>query len=173
MSTTDPQDEIFPIVNEQDEVIGKITRKKAHQNPNIIHRAIAVLIFNPNGKLLIQKRSLTKDTSPGYWSDSIGGHVGYKEDYLSVAVREIKEELGITIIPENLQTLGKIITIASWEKEMTQVYSYSFKEKLMLNPNVEEIGEVRWVNIENLKVMLKKEKWTPGSRQVLKQFVLE
>src|SRR5260370_34170807 len=121
MKTTDPQDEMFPIVNEKDEVIGKITREIAHKSPNIIHRAIAVLIFDKKGKLLIQKRTLTKDTSPGYWSDSVGGHVAYGEEYLPVAVRETQEELGIKVNPKDLEFMGKLITNSSWEKEMTSV----------------------------------------------------
>lgn len=73
VKTTDPLYEIFPIVNEKDLVVGKISRKEAHNDPNIIHRAAGVFVFNSKGKLLIQKRSETKDTFPGCWDISVGG----------------------------------------------------------------------------------------------------
>ena len=173
MKTTDPQDEVFPIVNEEDRVTGKITRKDAHKSPHIIHRAIAVLVFDKKRKLLVQKRSLTKDTAPGCWSDSVGGHVGYEEEYLPVAVREVQEELGITISPKNLQPLGKIVTVAPWEKEMTMVYKLSLKETPTLNPSIEEISEVKFVDIDSLKEMIKTQEWTPSSLQVFDKFVFE
>lgn len=172
MKTTDPQDEIFPVVNEKDEVIGKITRKEAHKSPHIIHRAVAILVFNGQGNLLVQKRSLTKDTCPGYWSHSVGGHVGYTKEYLPVAVRETQEELGITVSPKNLQLLGKIITTAPWEKETTQVYKYIVMDNPSLQPLPEEVSEVKFVDITTLKEMLKTENWTPSSLQVFQAFVL-
>ncbi len=173
MQTTDPQDEVFPVVNEKDEVIGKITRKEAHKSPHIIHRAVAVLVFNEQGDLLIQKRSITKDTCPGCWSHSVGGHVGCKEEYLSVAMRETQEELGITVSPNNLQLLGKIITTAPWEKEMIQVYKYVVMNNPALQPNPEEVSEVKFIDITTLRKMLKTESWTPSSIQVLDKFILK
>lgn len=172
MKTTDPQDELFPIVDEQDKVIGKITRNKAHKSPNIIHRASHVLIIDSQGRLLIQKRSLTKDTAPGYWMDSVGGHVGYGEEYLNVAVKEIQEELGIKILPVNLKLLGKILIEAPWEKEMTQVYEYVIKDNLSFNPNREEISEIKFVDKKTLEKILTKENFTPSSLQIIPKFFL-
>ena len=173
MKTTDPQDEIFPIVNEEDQVKGKITRKEAHNSPHIIHRAIQVLVFNKDGKLLIQKRSLTKDTAPGCWSESVGGHVCNGEEYLPVDVREIQEELGITVSPKNLQPLGKMITVEPWEKEMTMVYKLSLRETPPLHPSPEEVSEVKFVDINTLKSMIKTQEWTPCSLQVFDKFILK
>lgn len=170
LKTTDPQDEIFPVVNEKDEVTGKITRYQAHNSPHIIHQATVILVFDKEGKLVIQKRSLTKDTCPGYWAEGVGGHVKYGEDYLSVAVREIQEELGITASLENLQPLGKIITISNWEKEMTQVYKYILPDDFTFHIDPKEVSEVKFIDKKTLKKMLKTEKWTPSSLQILKTF---
>ncbi len=172
MKTTDPQNEVFPIVNEKDKVIGKITRKKAHQNHNIIHRAVHVLIFDNKGRLLIQKRSLTKDTAPGSWCASSSGHVGYHEDYLLGAIRETKEELGIIVRPAELELLGKILVVAPWEKEMTQVYKVILSKKVSISPNPEEITKIRFVDLKTLHIMLEQELWAPSDTQVLNRFVL-
>jgi isopentenyl-diphosphate delta-isomerase type 1 len=173
MKTTDPQDEIFPIVNENDEVIGKITRKEAHKSPQITHRASIILVFDKQGGFLIQKRSLTKDTSPGCWSCSVGGHVDYGEKYLDVAVRETKEELGINVNSENFQVLGKMITISPQEKEMTTVFKVSLKETPELHTNPLEVIETRFVTIDLLREMIQTGRWTPSSLQVINKFILK
>lgn len=92
--TTDPQDEVFNIVNEQDEVTGTALRREVHRNPALIHRAIGVLVF-VRGKLLLQKRSATKDTFPDTWTCSVTGHVDAGETYEQAALRELQEEAGI------------------------------------------------------------------------------
>jgi isopentenyl-diphosphate delta-isomerase type 1 len=167
MLTTDPQDEIFPVVNEHDEVIGKITRSQAHRNPAIIHRAVAVLIYDAKKRLLVQKRSLTKDTCPGYWAESVAGHVGYAEEYLSVAVRETYEELGISLPPGQFTLLGKKIVRAPWETEMIQVYMCILKGKTALRPNPEEVSCVVFLDRGSLSASLIRDPWTPGSLQIL------
>ena len=47
--------------------------------------------------LCLQRRSFAKDNCPGLLSSSCAGHVDSGEDYLTAAVRELGEELGIHI----------------------------------------------------------------------------
>jgi len=93
-NTTDDQQELFVLVDEHDEVIGTVLRKDAHSNPKLIHRSVGVLVFNAKKQLLFQKRSKTKDTFPGYWGISVGGHVNVGQTYEEAAKREMEEELG-------------------------------------------------------------------------------
>ena len=57
-------EEIFDIVDLQDQVIGQASRRETHAR-QLRHRAIHVLIFNCQAELLIQKRALNKDSYPG------------------------------------------------------------------------------------------------------------
>ena len=86
-------EEIFDIVNEYDEVIGRLPRRMVHRDGHK-HRAVHVLVFNSRGRIFLQKRSLTKDTFPGAWDSSASGHLDSGEDYDACAVRELREELG-------------------------------------------------------------------------------
>ncbi len=88
-------DELLDIVNEQDRVIGQALRSACHGNPELIHRAVHVLVFNGRGRLLLQKRPLHKDVQPGRWDTSVGGHLDVGEGYYQGALREMGEELGI------------------------------------------------------------------------------
>jgi len=52
MKTTDNQEEIFDIVNEEDQVIGKTTRGETYKNKNLIHRSIYMAVFNSKGDFI-------------------------------------------------------------------------------------------------------------------------
>jgi len=95
--TTDPQDEMFDVVDQSGQVIGQATRRECHSNPDLCHRAVYVLIMDSRHHLFLQKRSPTKDTYPNRWTVSVSGHLNQGENYQTAALREIQEELGVTI----------------------------------------------------------------------------
>ena len=82
------KEEIFTVVDKNDQPVGKATRSEVHGNPKLIHRVSHVLVFNSKGDLFLQKRGLNKDVQPGMWDTSVGGHVDFGEDYKTAALRE-------------------------------------------------------------------------------------
>src|SRR5687767_1077532 len=86
-------EDIFDVVNERNEVIGRERRSVVHRD-GLKHRAVHVLVFNSRGELFLQKRSMVKDCFPGAWDSSASGHLDCGEDYDVCAVREVGEELG-------------------------------------------------------------------------------
>lgn len=86
-------EEIFDVVNDSDEVVGRMPRSQVHQL-GLKHRAVHVLIYNQRGEIFLQKRSRLKDNHPGVWDSSASGHLDCGEDYDSCVLREVKEELG-------------------------------------------------------------------------------
>lgn len=130
MKTTDNQSELFDIVNEKDEVIGHATRAEVHGNPNLIHRSISVAVFNSRGELFLQKRSATKDTDPLKWTISCSGHVNSGDDYKNSAVRELKEELGISGV--KLTFVSKYLCRAPNETEMSVIFKTFWNKSIKL-----------------------------------------
>lgn len=90
-------DEILTRVNEEDIVLGPVPRSLCHTDNRVIHRSVHVLVVSPDGRILLQKRSLRKDTQPGKWDTSVGGHVGFGQSYEEAARREAEEELGLRL----------------------------------------------------------------------------
>jgi isopentenyldiphosphate isomerase len=86
-------DELLAVVNDHDEETGVETRRRIHET-GILHRAVHVLVFDPEGRFIIQQRSTEKDTYPLHW-ECVGGHLGPGEPYAEAAVREVEEELGV------------------------------------------------------------------------------
>lgn len=87
-------EELFDVVDEQDQVTGRATRAEVHRL-GWLHRAVHVMVFNKRGEVLLQQRSALKDVHPGLWDSSVSGHLDAGEDYAAAAVRELDEEMGI------------------------------------------------------------------------------
>lgn len=85
-------DELLDLVDENDKIIGEVWKSKANQNPKLIHREVAAIVYNEAGKVLFQKRSKYKKVNPGIWAETVAGHVGKVEKPLVAAHRELVEE---------------------------------------------------------------------------------
>jgi isopentenyl-diphosphate delta-isomerase type 1 len=145
-------DEIFDIVNEQDEVIGQLPRPVVHRDGHR-HRAVHVLVFGSDGRLFLQKRSMTKDTFPGAWDSSASGHLDSGEDYDACAIRELREELGL-IAPAPPRRLFKIAACPDTGQEFVWVYQLESNGPFVLHP--EEIERGGWFTPAEVTDWLKK-----------------
>lgn len=92
-------DELLDLVDKNDKVIGTVWKSEAHRNPKLIHREIAIALFNDRKETLLQRRSMNKQFDPGMWQISAAGHVGAHENPIDAAKREVKEEIGIKCNP--------------------------------------------------------------------------
>ena len=114
------EDEVFDVVDEADEVIAQSTRGEVHSQ-GLRHRAVHVLVFNPEGEVYLQKRSLLKDTHGGKWDSSSSGHLDAGEDYETAAIRELEEELLIEAA-EPIERLGKVPAGPGTDNEFVEIY---------------------------------------------------
>lgn len=166
--TTDPQSELFYEVDEQDKVLGSIPRSVAHDRSRRWHRSIAVIVLNLNKtKVLLQKRSLTKDTNPGTWTDSCGGHLTYGESYSAAAEKELQEELGLTAL---IHEVGKIPLQDQKEREICMVYETTISEETFLRPHTEEVDQLKWVDIDKIAEFLATQPFSTCGRQVIEYY---
>jgi isopentenyl-diphosphate delta-isomerase len=139
-------DELFDVVNERDEVIGRQTRAEVHRL-GLRHRAVHVLVFNRRGEVFLQKRSRLKDTFPGAWDSSASGHLDSGEDYDACAVRELGEEIGL-VLERPPARLFKIDACAETGQEFVWVYQHESEGPFVLHPAEIETGD--WFSPEHV-----------------------
>jgi len=136
-------DEIFDVVNERDEVIGRKSRHEVHRL-GLMHRAVHVLVFNQRGEVFLQKRSMTKDRQPGLWDSSASGHVDSGESYDACALRELGEEIGL--VPSTPpQPLFKLAASDQTDQEHVWVYRCEAEGPFTLHPD--EIEDGGWFSL--------------------------
>lgn len=140
-------EEELDIVTEKGDIIRTLPRSQVHGNPALIHRVVHVLVFNTQGDLFLQKRSLNKDVAAGKWDTSVGGHVNAGESLQAAVAREMEEELGITSCP--LKYLYSYIHTNPYETELVYTYSCIHGGEIIFQE--EEIDEVRHWSLEEVR----------------------
>ncbi len=151
-------EEIFPLVNELGEVIGEAPRSICHNGSKLLHPVIHLHIFNSEGKLYLQKRSMQKDIQPGKWDTAVGGHIAVNESVEDALNREAFEELEITgFIP---QFKAKYVFESDIEKEL--VYSFITIFDGTISPDKVEVEDGKFWDINDIKAAIGKNIFTPN-----------
>lgn len=144
MDPTSPEattiEEFFDVVDPFDRVLTRRPRSQVHRQ-KLLHRAVHVFLFHPDGRLLIHKRSDSKEEFPSVWTSSCSGHVSAGDSYDQTAPRELHEELGIENVP--LSTLHKFSATADTSWEFTVLYSAVSAQPPQ--PDPKEITAIQWL----------------------------
>lgn len=154
-------EEILIIVDKNDHILDYLPRSEVHKK-KLLHRTISIITKTSDGKYVLQKRSLTKDTHPGKLGNAIDGHVTKDEDYLEAAKNEAKEELNIDVNPEFLK---KVIIEDPLHPTMTSVFQLTFDGPY--NFNKEEIDEIKILSLEEIKQNL--DQLSPSTKITFKE----
>ena len=152
--------EFFDVFDSDGNYIGRRLRSECHGNPALIHRSVHVVVFDKSGqKILLQKRSLSKDIQPGKWDTAVGGHVDAGETVEAAAHRELQEELGIT---GDLQVFFTSTIRNDIESENVTVYKMFSDGPFDFSR--EEIDEIRFWELEAFKNSQQRERedFTPN-----------
>ena len=161
-------DELFPLVDEDGKTIGKATRRECHSGTKWLHPVIHLHIFNENGDLYLQKRSMNKDIQPGKWDTAVGGHVDYGETIEEALHREAHEELGIKDFTSTK------ITSYIFESVIEKEFVHSFKTTYSgeIKPDLSELSDGRFWSIKEIISNLEKNIFTPNFENEFKQIIM-
>lgn len=146
------KDEFFDIVNDQNEVVGLEKRQVVHQT-GLCHRGVHVFLFTPDRRLLIQKRSQTRDKFPGTLDCSVSEHLKPGESYLDAAVRGLREELGIGDI--HLTRLVQFrMNYGPNDNEFSEIFEGTFNDDIPITIDHNEVDEIAFHTLSELEEIL-------------------
>lgn len=167
------------LVDEQDNEIGYGEKLDVHVKKQL-HRAFSIFIYDQkNHKMLLQKRAEGKYHSGGKWSNACCSHPRKGEVMEEALARRLQEELGFSMpekvkihlypdFPEHVGVqdmieMGHFTYFAQFdglaEHEIDHVFVYFPSEEQIKNMqcNPEEIGEVKWIDLQILLVEMENE----------------
>lgn len=154
--------EYLDICDENGMPTGKIIERSTAHREGILHRTAHVWIVRKdrNGmQVLLQKRSRNKESFPGMYDTSSAGHIPAGDEPVSSALRELKEELGISASENELEFAG--LFRGQYEKcfhgslfrDNEAVFVYVLKKNVCIgNMKLQksEVEEVRWFDLNEV-----------------------
>ncbi|KAG2273422.1 hypothetical protein Bca4012_086107 [Brassica carinata] len=188
------------LVDETDRVVGHDSKYNCHlmeniEAKNLLHRAFSVFLFNSNYELLLQQRSKAKVTFPLVWTNTCCSHPLYRESELieenalgvrNAAQRKLLDELGIVAedVPvDEFTALGRMLYKApsdgKWGEHELDYLLFIVRD-VKVEPNPDEVAEIKYVSREGLKELVRKAdageeglKLSPWFRLVVDNFLMK
>ena len=157
------------LVDENDSAIGSASKVSAHYQAGLLHRAFSVLMFDREGRLLLQKRADDKVTFPGVWANSCCSHPLSSDTESELidasgvkraAIRKLHQELGISPDVLSLDDFHFVTKMmysarmnADWiEREIDHILVIQADVDIKINQN--EVSEIKWVSKQELHQIL-------------------
>lgn len=146
--------ELVDIYDENGQRTGRITDRETPLKEGEYRMAVGIWVQDPEGKLLVTRRSLTKGFAPGKWENT-GGHVQAGELPEEGVIRELKEETGVEVTREQMIYLGKANVSWPYLGLNYGVRLSSRPQEIKLQPG--ETDDYRWISHEEFEEMRKSE----------------
>ncbi|WP_424000489.1 NUDIX hydrolase [Maribacter sp. IgM3_T14_3] len=146
-------DELIDILDAEGNMTNTTAMKsEAHKN-GWFHQTVHIWFYTSDGKILLQQRGKNKDVYPLLWDVSVAGHIGAGEDIVTSALREVQEEIGLSIAPSDLEKIGIFKSVKKHSEELKDYefhHTFITELKLPFNTLQKQDSEV-----EALKLVLK------------------
>ena len=155
--------ELLDILGEDGTPSGVVQERDTAHMLGLLHATVHMWVVRKtaSGKweVLLQRRSRNKDSNPGCWDISSAGHIAAGDEKLPAAVRELKEELGITADASELLPVGftrrktdKPFYGKMWpDHQISHIYIYRGNvDETKLSLQASEVETVKWYDLEDV-----------------------
>lgn len=146
-------DEYLDIVDPNGNPNGKSELKSVIHQKGYYHHTAHIWFYTKDGDILLSQRSAKKTICPLLWDVSVAGHVDAGETIKQAAVRETKEEIGLSISENDLHKIGVFECFQSYgngiiDNEFHNAFISELKVPLTeLTPQFEEVEALKLVSI--------------------------
>lgn len=149
--------EIWDLYDENGRLTGKDHIRGEKVPDGYFHLVVHVWIKNSKGEYLIAQRAADRPTFPLMW-ECVGGSVTKGENGLQGAVREVKEEVGIDLLP----TDGKLVfsRVRKHFNDIFEVWLFDYDGDIDLkNATTAEVAQTAWLNRNEIKALFEQGKF--------------
>lgn len=164
-------DELINIYNENNESLHLEKMKSEAHKSGLWHRAAHIWIYNSNWEILLQLRAKNKELYPNMWDASAAGHVSAWEEPITSALREMEEEIGLSVQEKDLEFFEirkvKMIYKEMINNEFFYVYFLRFDGDInTLTLQKEEVEKIQFLSADTIEEELKNhpEKYFPHGK---------
>ena len=144
--------EIWDLYDLDNNIIGEHIRG-TDMPENGYHLVVHIWIRNSDGMYLMTRRSATKKTYPLAW-ECVGGSVLKGEKSLDAAIREVYEEVGIVLRPEQgRKVMTRIRDLAGGRRvnDINDVYIFEYDGDIPLSEaTTDEVDRARWMSRDEI-----------------------
>ncbi len=146
--------DLVELVDATGAATGRSTVDEAHRPPGQLHRAFSVVLTDPAGRVLLQRRAAVKTRFPLRWANACCGHPAPGIPVPEAALRRLGEELGVAGV--EVSEVGVHVYAATdpetgrTEHEYDHVLLGQVDPDLPMLPDPSEIAEVGWVTRDEL-----------------------
>ncbi|GAA3590075.1 NUDIX domain-containing protein [Flavivirga amylovorans] len=154
-------DEYIDIVTKEGKPIGRSELKSIIHQKGYYHNTAHIWFYTKKGDILLSQRSAKKTICPLMWDVSVAGHIDAGETIKQAALRETKEEIGISISENDLKEIGIFECFQTYENgiidnEFHNTFICELKVSLSkLIPQEEEVEALKLVSFSNFKDLIK------------------
>lgn len=133
------------LVDSEDRELGIGEKLETHRR-GALHRAFSVMIWDKNGRLLLQRRQIDKYHSGGLWTNTCCGHPRPGESAGEAAFRRLDEEMGFScpLTPMGTFTYRAELGDDLIEHEIVHIFRGRYDGAVA--PNPEECDGFSWSN---------------------------
>lgn len=140
--------ELWDLYNERRELTGREHIRGEEVPHGYYHLVVHVWIRNSKGNYLICQRSADRPTCPLMW-ECVGGSVIKGEDSLTGALREVQEEVGLVLSPENAtlvySVVGRVVNKVKFS-DILDVWLFEYDGPVSLEQAAtREVAQTAWM----------------------------
>jgi isopentenyl-diphosphate delta-isomerase len=152
--------EYIDIVTKEGLPTGKSALKSEIHLKGYFHNTAHVWLYTKQGEILLAQRADSKSICPLLWDVSVAGHVDASETIEHAAIREVKEEIGLDLIENNLHKIGVSECFQSYPNG---IVDNEFHHTFISGLNVEikdlsldknEVEDVKLVNLHEFQNLI-------------------
>ncbi|MCD2259392.1 NUDIX hydrolase [Psychroserpens luteolus] len=175
-------EDYIDIADRKGKLTGVSASKSEIHSKGHFHHTAHIWFFTSDGEILLQQRAASKLICPLLWDVSVAGHVDAGETIEQAAIRETKEEIGISISEEQLIKIGVFDCFQSYSNGIIDnEFHNTFIVKLNLDigdftPNLNEVEALKFVTMSEFNEKLEHSDMNNhfiSSNKTYYQFVLE